>query len=206
MSGMLRTAGTTMLAVAALPVAGIAALVGLFTLMQFLLGFGTRSFGDFLTFVICALVVFFSLRFAWRTWKKSEQFVLEMNRQQGLQLMPNMLLGAPAPAFMAFDRENRKIAVCNAVTGDCRVEEFSHVLGWRYEWRNADQIEIAGVGGTVRGSPMMTPLWEKTERRTGFEVIVEVSDPGRPELRFPMFNESQASQWCARLDAIFNGQ
>ena len=132
--------------------------------------------------------------------------MLEMNRQQGLQLMPNMLLGAPSPVFMAFDRENRKIAVCNAVTGDCRVEEFAHVLGWRYAWRNADQIEIAGVGGTVRGSPMMTPRWEKTERRTGFEVIVEVSDPGRPELRFPMFNESQASQWCARLNAIFSGQ
>ena len=206
MSGRVRTAGTAMLAIAALPVAGIAALVGLFTLLQFLLGFGTRSFGDFLTFVTCAALVFFPLRFAWRTWKKSEQFVLEMNRQHGLQLIPNMLLGAPSPVFMAFDQENRKIAVCNAVTGDCRIEEFAHVLGWRYEWRNADQIEIAGVGGTVRGSPMMTPRWEKTERRTGFEVIVEVSDPGRPELRFPMFNESQASQWCARLNAFFNGQ
>ena len=206
MSGRLRIASTAMLAVAALPVAGIAALVGLFTLMQILLGFGTRSFGELLTLLICAASVFFPLRFAWRTWKKSEQFVLAMNRQHGLQLIPNRLLGAPSPVFMAFDQVNRKIAVCNAVTGDCRIEEFAHVLGWRYEWRNADQIEIAGVGGSVRGSPMMTPRWEKTERRTGFEVIVEVSDPARPELRFPMFNESQASQWCARLDAIFNGQ
>ena len=205
MSGVFRTAGTTMLALAALPMAGIAALVGLFTLMQLLLGFGTRSFGDFLTLGICAVLVYFPLRFAWRTWKKSEQFVRAMNQQHGLQLMPNMLLGAPSPVFMAFDRVNHKIAVCNAVTGDCRIEEFSHVLGWRYEWRNSEQIEIAGVGGAVRGSPMMTPRWEKTARRTGFEVIVEVSDPARPELCFPMFSESQASQWCARLNAIFNG-
>ena len=193
-----------MLAIATLQVAVISALVGLYELKELL--FGQRSFSGLLTFLICAALVFFPLRFAWRTWKKSEKFVLEMNRQHGLQLMPTMLLGAPSLAFMAFDRENRKIAVCNAVTGDCRIEAFSHVLGWRYAWRNADQIEIAGVGGTVRGSPMMTPRWEKTERRTGFEVIVEVSDLARPELRFPMFNESQASQWCARLNAIVSGQ
>ena len=201
---MLRTGGTAMLAIATLQVAVISALVGSYELKELL--FGQRSFSGLMTFLICAALVFFPLRFAWRTWKKSEQFVLEMNRQHGLQLIPNMLLGAPSPVFMAFDRKHRKIAVCNAVTGDCRIEEFAHVLGWRYEWRNADQIEIVGVGGTVRGSPMMTPQWEKAERRTGFEVIVEVSDPGRPELRFPMFNESQASQWCARLNAIFNGQ
>lgn len=203
MSAAVRTAGSAALAVAALPVAGIAALVGFVALMEFL--FGRHGFGFFLTFLVCATLVFFPLRFVWRLWKKSEQFVLDMNRQRGLQLNPKMLLGLPSPVFMAFDQPNRKIAICNIATGDCRVEDFSVVLGWRYEWRNRESFEITGQGDRIPRTNLREPTTGTRTTKHSFSVVIELADANHPELQFPVLTERMASQWCARLNAIFNG-
>jgi len=55
------------------------------------------------------------------------------------------LLGYPSDTFVAFDRQNRKLAFCHA-SGKYEVHDFSHVLKWEVIWKETTEVREMGDG------------------------------------------------------------
>lgn len=80
--------------------------------------------------------------------KRGHSFVKNINAQEGLNLNPNEMLGYPSPTFCVFDKNNRKLAICNSVTKDWQVRDFDYVLQWYYEWERGTRMDV-GAGGAA---------------------------------------------------------
>ena len=129
----------------------------------------------------------------------------KINRKESLCLNPINMLGHPSPGFLVFDKVNRKIAICNSVTGDYKIHEFEYVLRWHYDWATGTDISVSNQGDFIPGTVMRQPVVENREYRKSFALVLEVLDENNPVLKFPMQSEAAAQRWCATLNAIFNG-
>jgi len=204
MTGIVKTVGTALFGTFAIPVAGLSGIGAIGALLTWLLSAQNRTSGIFLFFICAVSICFLSIRLLIGLQKKAHSFVADINRQTALNLNPANMLGYPSPAFLVFDKQNRKLAMCNSSTGDFQIYELSYLLSWNYEWRNVDSMEFSGRGNRIQGTNMSAPAFERVQRRQGFTLVLEVADENNPILKFSM-SERAAKVWCAKLNAIVNG-
>ena len=218
MASVWKTAGVGAAAGLAVPVAGLSGLAAAgLTLILVLAMFGVgparlsqASLWGLLTselmlYLLISLAIFtLSFRFLARLQARCQALVARINAQQGLSFDAGHLLGYPAPAFLVFDSQNRKIAACDVVNDAYKLHDFSWLLGWRMTWREVESMEMNGGSRQVNASGMRVPTFERTVRAKDFAIELQTADPQRPLLSFPMSRRA-AETWCARLNALFNG-
>lgn len=218
MASVWKTAGMGAAAGLAVPVAGLSGLAAAgLTLILVLAMFGvgparlsqTSLWGlltsELMLYLLISLAIFtLSFRFLARLQARCQALVARINGQQGLSFDAGHLLGYPAPAFLVFDSQNRKIAACDVVNDAYKLHDFSWLLGWRMTWREVESMEMNGGSRQVNASGMSVPTFERTVRAKDFAIELQTADPQRPLLSFPMSRRA-AETWCARLNALFNG-
>ena len=218
MASVWKTAGMGAAAGLAVPVAGLSGLAATaLTLILVLAMFGvgparlsqTSLWGlltsELMLYLLISLAIFtLSFRFLARLQARCQALVARINGQQGLSFDAGHLLGYPAPAFLVFDSQNRKIAACDVVNDAYKLHDFSWLLGWRMTWREVESMEMNGGSRQVNASGMSVPTFERTVRAKDFAIELQTADPQRPVLSFPMSRRA-AETWCARLNALFNG-
>ena len=218
MASVWKTAGMGAAAGLAVPVAGLSGLAAAgLTLILVLAMFGvgparlsqTSLWGlltsELMLYLLISLAIFtLSFRFLARLQARCQALVARINGQQGLSFDAGHLLGYPAPAFLVFDSQNRKIAACDVVNDAYKLHDFSWLLGWRMTWREVESMEMNGGSRQVNASGMSVPTFERTVRAKDFAIELQTADPQRPVLSFPMSRRA-AETWCARLNTIFNG-
>lgn len=218
MASVWKTAGMGAAAGLAVPVAGLSGLAaaGLtLILVLAMIGVGPARLSqaslwglltsELMLYLLISLAIFtLSFRFLARLQARCQALVARINAQQGLSFDAGHLLGYPAPAFLVFDSQNRKIAACDVVNDAYKLHDFSWLLGWRMTWREVESMEMNGGSRQVNASGMSVPTFERTVRAKDFAIELQTADPQRPVLSFPMSRRA-AETWCARLNAIFNG-
>ncbi|MEA9436767.1 hypothetical protein ACSZMF_11465 [Aeromonas caviae] len=218
MASVWKTAGVGAAAGLAVPVAGLSGLAaaGLtLILVLAMVGVGPARLSqaslwglltsELMLYLLISLAIFtLSFRFLARLQARCQALVARINAQQGLSFDAGHLLGYPAPAFLVFDSQNRKIAACDVVNDAYKLHDFSWLLGWRMTWREVESMEMNGGSRQVNASGMSVPTFERTVRAKDFAIELQTADPQRPVLSFPMSRRA-AETWCARLNAIFNG-
>ncbi|HCP04664.1 MAG TPA: hypothetical protein DIT61_14325, partial [Pseudomonas sp.] len=127
MASVWKTAGMGAAAGLAVPVAGLSGLAAAgFALILVLAMFGVGPArlsqtslwglltGELMLYLLISLAIFtLSFRFLARLQARCQALVAKINAQQGLSFDAGQLLGYPAPAFLVFDRQHRKLAVCS---------------------------------------------------------------------------------------------
>jgi hypothetical protein len=218
MASVWKTAGVGAAAGLAVPVAGLSGLAaaGLtLILVLAMIGVGPARLSqaslwglltsELMLYLLISLAIFtLSFRFLARLQARCQALVARINAQQGLSFDAGHLLGYPAPAFLVFDSQNRKIAACDVVNDAYKLHDFSWLLGWRMTWREVESMEMNGGSRQVNASGLSVPTFERTVRAKDFAIELQTADPQRPVLSFPMSRRA-AEIWCARLNAIFNG-
>ena len=218
MASVWKTAGVGAAAGLAVPVAGLSGLAaaGLtLILVLAMIGVGPARLSqaslwglltsELMLYLLISLAIFtLSFRFLARLQARCQALVARINAQQGLSFDAGHLLGYPAPAFLVFDSQNRKIAACDVVNDAYKLHDFSWLLGWQMTWREVESMEMNGGSRQVNASGMSVPTFERTVRAKDFAIELQTADPQRPVLSFPMSRRA-AETWCARLNAIFNG-
>ena len=218
MASVRKTAGMGAAAGLAVPVARLSGLAAAgLTLIFVLAMFGvgparlsqTSLWGlltsELMLYLLISLAIFtLSFRFLARLQARCQALVARINAQQRLSFDAGHLLGYPAPAFLVFDSQNRKIAACDVVNDAYKLHDFSWLLGWRMTWREVESMEMNGGSRQVNASGMSVPTFERTVRAKDFAIELQTADPQRPVLSFPMSRRA-AETWCARLNALFNG-
>ncbi|HHF0636730.1 hypothetical protein FE254_05715 [Ectopseudomonas guguanensis] len=218
MASVWKTAGVGAAAGLAVPVAGLSGLAaaGLtLILVLAMIGVGPARLSqaslwglltsELMLYLLISLAIFtLSFRFLARLQARCQALVARINAQQGLSFDAGHLLGYPAPAFLVFDSQNRKIAACDVVNDAYKLHDFSWLLGWRMTWREVESMEMNGGSRQVNASGMSVPTFERTVRAKDFAIELQTADPQRPLLSFPMSRRA-AETWCARLNALFNG-
>ena len=218
MASVWKTAGMGVAAGLAVPVAGLSGLAATaltLILVLAMVGVGparlsqTSLWGlltsELMLYLLISLAIFtLSFRFLARLQARCQALVARINGQQGLSFDAGHLLGYPAPAFLVFDSQNRKIAACDVVNDAYKLHDFSWLLGWRMTWREVESMEMNGGSRQVNASGMSVPTFERTVRAKDFAIELQTADPQRPVLSFPMSRRA-AETWCARLNTIFNG-
>lgn len=218
MASVWKTAGVGAAAGLAVPVAGLSGLAaaGLtLILVLAMIGVGPARLSqaslwglltsELMLYLLISLAIFtLSFRFLARLQARCQALVARINAQQGLSFDAGHLLGYPAPAFLVFDSQNRKIAACDVVNDAYKLHDFSWLLGWQMTWREVESMEMNGGSRQVNASGMSVPTFERTVRAKDFAIELQTADPQRPVLSFPMSRRA-AETWCARLNALFNG-
>lgn len=204
MAGIIRSAVTALLGTFAVPVAGLSGLGALGALLGMLLDRDNRTSSVFTFFVAAVVICFFSIRLLAGIHKKAKDLVECINRQANLNFNAGNLLGYPSPAFLVFDKQNRKLAFCNSSTGDFKIYELSYLLAWRYDWKIKESTQLSGPGRQVGTTNMHMPSFERVQRTGDFALILEVADEISPVIKVYM-SERAAKEWCAKLNAIVNG-
>ena len=218
MASVWKTAGVGAAAGLAVPVAGLSGLAaaGLtLILVLAMVGVGPARLSqaslwglltsELMLYLLISLAIFtLSFRFLARLQARCQALVARINAQQGLSFDAGHLLGYPAPAFLVFDSQNRKIAACDVVNDAYKLHDFSWLLGWQMTWREVESMEMNGGSRQVNASGMSVPTFERTVRAKDFAIELQTADPQRPLLSFPMSRRA-AETWCARLNALFNG-
>ena len=218
MASVWKTAGVGAAAGLAVPVAGLSGLAaaGLtLILVLAMIGVGPARLSqaslwglltsELMLYLLISLAIFtLSFRFLARLQARCQALVARINAQQRLSFDAGHLLGYPAPAFLVFDSQNRKIAACDVVNDAYKLHDFSWLLGWRMTWREVESMEMNGGSRQVNASGMSVPTFERTVRAKDFAIELQTADPQRPVLSFPMSRRA-AETWCARLNALFNG-
>ena len=218
MASVWKTAGVGAAAGLAVPVAGLSGLAaaGLtLILVLAMVGVGPARLSqaslwglltsELMLYLLISLAIFtLSFRFLARLQARCQALVARINGQQGLSFDAGHLLGYPAPAFLVFDSQNRKIAACDVVNDAYKLHDFSWLLDWRMTWREVESMEMNGGSRQVNASGMSVPTFERTVRAKDFAIELQTADPQRPVLSFPMSRRA-AETWCARLNALFNG-
>ena len=218
MASVWKTAGVGAAAGLAVPVAGLSGLAaaGLtLILVLAMVGVGPARLSqaslwglltsELMLYLLISLAIFtLSFRFLARLQARCQALVARINAQQGLSFDAGHLLGYPAPAFLVFDSQNRKIAACDVVNDAYKLHDFSWLLGWQMTWREIESMEMNGGSRQVNRTGISVPTFERTVRAKDFAIELQTADPQRPLLSFPMSRRA-AETWCARLNALFNG-
>lgn len=187
----------------AIPAAGLSGFATIGSLLGMLLS-GENRTADVFRFFLVALSIFcLALWHLVRQQKRARSIVASVNRQEGLSLDGNQLLGYPSPAFMVFDHINMKLAQCHSVTGEYQIRDFSWVMDWHCEWREVETMEMGGSASVINATGMSAPTFERTRRFKDFALVLAVADASQPTLRFPM-SQRAAQEWCTRCNVLFN--
>ncbi|MGE4439231.1 hypothetical protein, partial [Achromobacter sp.] len=208
MASVWKTAGVGAAAGLAVPVAGLSGLAaaGLtLILVLAMIGVGPARLSqaslwglltsELMLYLLISLAIFtLSFRFLARLQARCQALVARINAQQGLSFDAGHLLGYPAPAFLVFDSQNRKIAACDVVNDAYKLHDFSWLLGWRMTWREVESMEMNGGSRQVNASGMSVPTFERTVRAKDFAIELQTADPQRPVLSFPMSRRA-AETW-----------
>ncbi|MFZ6746474.1 hypothetical protein ACO0LC_24845 [Undibacterium sp. JH2W] len=202
--GSAKGLGLALLATFAVPAAGLSGIGAIGALIGMLLSHDNRTSGVFTFFVVAVVICFLSIRLLVGMHKKAKGLVESINLQSNLNFNAENLLGYPSPAFLIFDKQNRKLAFCNSSTGHFKIYELSYLLAWRYEWKIKESMELSGPGRQVGTTNMQMPSFERVQRAGDFSLILEVADESNPVIKFYM-SERAAKEWCAKLNAIVNG-
>ncbi|RJG08662.1 hypothetical protein D3879_22475 [Pseudomonas cavernicola] len=201
MAGIVKALGVSVLAGLAIPAGGLSGLEAVGSLLP-MLSANNRTSGVVMFFLCSAGLFGLAFWFLVKFQKQAKALVESINRESDLRLDSANLLGYPAPIFLIFDKQNRKLAICNHVTGDCRVYDFAYVLAWRCEWREVERVEISGAGSQVSNIGIRAPTFERVKEAKHFTLVLEVADEHNPILKLPI-SERAAKTWCARLNALF---
>lgn len=203
---VLRSIGIALLGTFAVPVAGITGIASLISLLLLVFSSGSRSFGLFLFSLASVAVCYFALKALQNIGKRGRLLVENINAKESINLNLENMLGFPSPAFFVFDNINRKLGICNSVTGDYKIHDFSYVLQWYCDWGTGSRMNIGITGGTyIPETSMQEPTITQAEYKKNFTLVLEVADDNNPLFKFPMQGEAPANRWCAKLNAIFNG-
>jgi hypothetical protein len=206
MSAIGRSIGVALLGAFAVPIAGITGIATLISLLLLIFSSDMRSFGLFVFLLITASICYLAIKALRGIEGKGRLLIEKINVQESLNLNPQNMLGYPSPAFLAFDKQARKLAICNSVTGDYKIHPFEYVSQWSYDWGTGTRMEVGIAGGQpIEGTAMREPTLTHTEYKKNFTLVLEVADENDPYLKFPMQGEEVAKRWCAKLNAIFNG-
>ena len=184
MASVWKTAGVGAAAGLAVPVAGLSGLAaaGLtLILVLAMVGVGPARLSqaslwglltsELMLYLLISLAIFtLSFRFLARLQARCQALVARINAQQGLSFDAGHLLGYPAPAFLVFDSQNRKIAACDVVNDAYKLHDFSWLLGWRMTWREVESMEMNGGSRQVNASGMSVPTFERTVRAKDFAI------------------------------------
>ena|SRR5579859_4740205 len=204
MTGTARTAAIAVLSQLAIPVGGLSAMGAAGSLLALIFSPSNRTPGVIEFFLVTSVLFGLTLYGLARLQKKGKMLIAHINHQEALSLDVGNMLGYPSPVFMAFDRTHQVLAICNSATSHYEMHNFSYVLAWHYTWTDRKSMEFSGAGERIRGTSMQAPAFEPVVRRVNFMLVLEVADPVRPLIKFPM-SERAAIEWCARLQATFNG-
>ena len=200
MKGIIRSVGIAVAASFAIPVSVISGFISAVVLLVLIFSSSARSFELFMVCIGSGGISYLALRFLRGIAEQGAKKIADINQKESLKLNPANMLGYPSPAFMAFDKENRRLAICNSVTGDYQLYDFNYVLQWYYEWGTGIRSRMNADGELGRmGS------FTETEYKKNFTIVLEVANENRPFLKFPVMGETAAKRWCATLSAIFNG-
>lgn len=162
-------------------------------------GFHFMSYGtNFGWLVICSGVFAAFWLFRRQALKKCRRLLEDIEAKEGLSLDRRFLLGEETGLFFIFDHQSKKLAVCNVPLSRYQVKPFRFVQRWYYEHGYSQQGSIGmDMGGKITNNTK--------DVKTGFTLVVEVSDPAMPVYRFAMHNERAAADWVARMGALING-
>lgn len=203
MSKIVQTIGLAILGQFAIPVAGISAIVALLSLIPLVFISGARGTA-LMVFIVSALIFYVAFSFLKNMRRKGADFIEGINRQESLAINPANMLGYPGVAFVAFDKQNRKVVACSNASGHYTIYDFSYVLKWYYEWGTGYRSVDIGHQ-PIPGTPMTVPVMGTEEYAKNFTLVLEVANENQPFMKFPMQGERSAKEWCAKLNAIFNG-
>lgn len=205
MAAVLRTVGIALLGTFAVPIAGMTGISTIVSLLVLVFSSANRSLGLFWFFLASVVVCYFALKALQGIARRGRLLVESINVKEALNLSSENMLGYPSPAFFVFDKNSRKLAICNSVTGDYKIHDFSYILQWYYEWGAGSKMNIGITGGAyIPGTSMQEPSITHTEYKKSFTLVLEVADENNPLFKFPMQGEAPAKRWCAKLNAIFN--
>lgn len=204
MAGDFKTAVTAALGTIAVPVMGFSGLGTIVALLVLVFAREYRTSGVFIFFVASSIICLLSIRLLQGIYRKSRNLVEGINQQAALKFNVENLLGHPSPIFLVFDKQNKKLAVCNSSTGTFQIHPLSYLLAWHYEWKNRETMEFNGQFYQVGNTAMNAPSFERGHKRVLFELVIELADEINPIMKFYM-SEREAKQWCAKLNAIVNG-
>jgi hypothetical protein len=204
MKGTARAVGAAVLSQLAVPVGGLSVMGAAGSLLALIFSPNNRTSGVIEFFLATSALFGLTLYLLARTQKKSKTLIAHINHQEALSLDARNILGYPSPVFMVFDHAHQSLAICNSVTGYYEIRGFSYVLAWHYTWTDRKSMEFSGAGERIRGTAMHAPAFEPVVSRVNFVLVLEVADPVKPVMKFPM-SERAAIEWCARLKATFSG-
>ena len=206
MAAVVRSVGVALLGAFAIPVAGISGIAAIISLLRLFFSSESRSFGLFLFFFAAATICYFAVKALQGIAKRGRLLVESINIKESLSLNPENMLGYPSPGFFVFDKNNRKLAICNSVSGDYKIHDFRYVLQWYYEWGTGTRMDVGITGGAfIPGTNMREPTITHSDYKKNFTLVLEVADGNNPFFKFPMQGENPAKRWCAKLNAMFNG-
>ncbi len=204
MAGTFKTAITAALGTLAVPVMGFSGLGAVVALLVLVFSREYRTSEVFIILLIASFTCFLSIRLLQGIYKKSKKLVEGINQQANLNFNVENLLGHPSPIFLVFDKQNKKLAVCNSSNGTFQIHPLSYLLAWHYEWKNRETMEFTGQFHQVGNTAMNAPSFERGHKRVLFELVIELADEINPIMKFYM-SEREAKHWCAKLNAIVNG-
>jgi len=201
-----RSIGPALLGAFAVPIGGAAGIASIISFLLLVFSSKDRSFGVFCFFLASVAVCYFAIKALQSIAERGRLLVESINTKESINLNSENMLGYPSPAFFVFDKNSRKLAICNSVTGDYKIHDFSYILKWYYEWGTGSNMNIGITGGAyIPGTSMREPTITQTEYKKNFALVLEVADENNPFFKFPMQGEAPAKRWCAKLNAIFNG-
>lgn len=162
-------------------------------------GFQFMSHGTSLGWLLICTGVFMAFWvFRRQALKKCRRMLEDIEAKEGLSLDRRFLLGEETDLFFIFDMQSRKLAICNIPLGRYQVKPFQFIRRWYYEHGYSQQSSIGmDMGGRIANNTK--------DVKTGFMLVVEVSDPAMPVYRFAMHNERAAADWVSRMGALING-
>lgn len=203
MKSALRTVWISFASAIAIPAAGLSGLATIGSLLGMLLSGENRTADVFRFFLIALSILCLAIWHLVQHQKRAKSLVASVNLQEGLSLDGTQLLGYPSPTFMVFDHFNKKLALCQSVTGDYQIRDFLWVRDWHCEWREVETMEMGGSARVVNATGMSVPTFERTRRLKDFTLVLAVADASQPTLRFPM-SQRAAEEWCTRCNVLFN--
>ena len=206
MTDITRSLGVALLGAFAVPIAGFTGIAALVSALLLIFSSSMRSFSLFVFLLITASICYLAIKALRNIEGKGRLLVEKINARESLNLNPQNMLGYPSPAFLAFDKQARMLAICNSVTGDYKLHPLGYVLQWYYDWGTGTRMDVGITGGEfIPGTAMREATISHTEYKKNFTLVLEVADENDPYLKFPMQGEEAAKRWCAKLNAIFNG-
>jgi len=158
-----------------------------------LLGIGIFFKMYWTAFVVVVVTLIVCYLFFQSLNSKAGSLLSLIEQKENLSLSDKHLLGYPSDTFVAFDRQNRKLAFCHT-SGKYEVHDFSHVLKWEIIWKETTEAIEMGEGAYTAHAD-----------KSKFKIRLHVSNIDQPILDYGMESRKQAEEWDARLNAMFNG-